>query len=87
MTTATTAERLLAWTPGRGLALMEDPSSDIRLLVADSWLVNALHGIRPVTGWSGTGTGTGRPMRAGPASRAAEWRKWLQDIMEPLPAN
>ncbi|MFI9586644.1 aminotransferase class IV [Streptomyces sp. NPDC052236] len=51
------------------------------------WLVNALHGIRPVTDWSGTGTGTGRPMRAGPASHAAEWRKWLQDIMEPLPTD
>jgi branched-subunit amino acid aminotransferase/4-amino-4-deoxychorismate lyase len=43
------------------------------------WLVNALHGIRPVTAW------TGRPMNAGPAVRAAEWRTWLDDIMEPLP--
>jgi branched-subunit amino acid aminotransferase/4-amino-4-deoxychorismate lyase len=42
------------------------------------WLVNALHGIRPVTEW------TGRPMNAGPAVRAVEWRAWLEDIMEPL---
>lgn len=43
------------------------------------WLVNALHGIRPVTAW------TGRPMTAGPAVRAPEWRKWLDEQMEPLP--
>jgi branched-subunit amino acid aminotransferase/4-amino-4-deoxychorismate lyase len=52
------------------------------------WLVNALHGIRPVTGWTGTRTGeeirAGRPMRAGPAPHAAEWQKWLDDIAEPL---
>jgi branched-subunit amino acid aminotransferase/4-amino-4-deoxychorismate lyase len=43
------------------------------------WLVNALHGIRPVTAW------TGRPLRAGQASRATEWREWLAGIAEPLP--
>ncbi|MGW0824550.1 aminotransferase class IV [Streptomyces sp. NPDC002845] len=45
------------------------------------WLVNALHGIRPVTAW------TGRPMTAGPAPRAAQWRQWLDEIMEPLPGQ
>ncbi|GGK92758.1 aminotransferase class IV [Streptomyces flaveus] len=45
------------------------------------WLVNALHGIRPVVAWEG------RPMEAGPAMRAEEWRKWLDDIMEPLPTT
>ncbi|MFE9447213.1 aminotransferase class IV [Streptomyces sp. NPDC006739] len=43
------------------------------------WLVNALHGIRPVTGW------TGRRLRAAEAVRAPEWRAWLDDSMEPLP--
>ena len=43
------------------------------------WLVNALHGIRPVAAW------TGRPMTPGPAVRAPEWRKWLDGLMEPLP--
>ncbi|BBC38925.1 uncharacterized protein SGFS_102190 [Streptomyces graminofaciens] len=43
------------------------------------WLVNALHGIRPVSAW------TGRPMTAGPAVHAPEWRKWLDGILEPLP--
>ncbi len=44
------------------------------------WLVNALHGIRPVTGW------TGRPMRVPPVERAGEWRTWLDGLMEPLPS-
>ncbi|MCD9873470.1 aminotransferase class IV [Streptomyces guryensis] len=43
------------------------------------WLVNALHGIRPVTGWAGG------PLQAAPPVRAPEWRAWLDDIMEPLP--
>lgn len=37
------------------------------------WLVNALHGIRPVRSWVGTS------MRPGPALRAPEWQKWLAD--------
>jgi branched-subunit amino acid aminotransferase/4-amino-4-deoxychorismate lyase len=45
------------------------------------WLVNALHGIRPVAAWEG------RPKEAGPAERAPEWQKWLDDIMEPLPTD
>ncbi|MGC5562463.1 aminotransferase class IV [Streptomyces sp. FR-108] len=45
------------------------------------WLVNALHGIRPVAGWEG------RPMEAGPAPRAKEWQEWLDSRMEPLPPD
>lgn len=45
------------------------------------WLVNALHGIRPVTDW------TGRPMAPAPAARAPEWRKWLESVREPLPTD
>jgi branched-subunit amino acid aminotransferase/4-amino-4-deoxychorismate lyase len=44
------------------------------------WLVNALHGIRPVTEW------LGGPLKAAPAKRAPEWRAWLDDLMEPLPS-
>ncbi|QJT03624.1 aminotransferase class IV [Streptomyces asoensis] len=43
------------------------------------WLVNALHGIRPVTGWTGGSITPGLP------ARAAEWRQWLETLMEPLP--
>ncbi|WP_371662168.1 aminotransferase class IV [Streptomyces sp. NBC_00280] len=45
------------------------------------WLVNALHGIRPVTEWTG---GKQPSMRAGRAVRAAEWRQWLEGLAEPL---
>jgi branched-subunit amino acid aminotransferase/4-amino-4-deoxychorismate lyase len=43
------------------------------------WLVNALHGVRPVTGW------IGEPMTAGPAARAGQWRNWLDGLPESLP--
>lgn len=45
------------------------------------WLVNALHGIRPVKGW------IGGPLQAAPARRAPEWRVWLDSLMEPLPSR
>jgi branched-subunit amino acid aminotransferase/4-amino-4-deoxychorismate lyase len=37
----------------------------------ETWLVNAVYGIRPVTRW------VGNPITAGPAPRAAEWQRWL----------
>jgi branched-subunit amino acid aminotransferase/4-amino-4-deoxychorismate lyase len=53
------------------------------------WLVNALHGIRPVTEWTGGPSRTAptkrAPTKRGPAKRAPEWRTWLDGIMEPLP--
>ena len=45
------------------------------------WLVNALHGIRPVTEWTGR---THPLMRAGRPVRATEWRPWLENLTEPL---
>jgi branched-subunit amino acid aminotransferase/4-amino-4-deoxychorismate lyase len=51
------------------------------------WLVNALHGIRPVTGWTGGPADPTGSMRAAAAVRAPEWRKWLDEMMEPLPRN
>jgi branched-subunit amino acid aminotransferase/4-amino-4-deoxychorismate lyase len=44
----------------------------------EAWLVNALHGIRPVRSWSGF-AGT-----AGPAVRAAAWQLDLEALAEPL---
>lgn len=43
------------------------------------WAVNALHGIRPVTTWTGTA------VTAGPAPRAAQWHARLQRLAAPLP--
>lgn len=51
------------------------------------WLVNALHGIRPVTGWTGGPADPTGSMRAAAAVRAPEWRKWLDEMMEPLLRN
>ena len=45
----------------------------------EAWLVNALHGIRPVTRWREA------PILAGPAHRAPAWQAWLDGLAEPLP--
>jgi branched-subunit amino acid aminotransferase/4-amino-4-deoxychorismate lyase len=43
------------------------------------WLVNALHGIRPVIEWSGS------LLQPGSAVHAGQWRQWLAGIAVPLP--
>ncbi|WP_328500240.1 aminotransferase class IV [Streptomyces sp. NBC_00457] len=62
-----------------GIRLAHRERTVAELTGREVWLVNALHGIRPVSAWEG------RSMIAGPVVRADEWRKWLDDIMEPLP--
>ncbi|GCB46598.1 aminodeoxychorismate lyase [Streptomyces sp. NL15-2K] len=63
----------------RGIRVAHRERAVAELDGREVWLVNALHGIRPVTGW------TGRPLEAAPAVRAPEWREWLDGLMEPLP--
>jgi branched-subunit amino acid aminotransferase/4-amino-4-deoxychorismate lyase len=46
----------------------------------ETWLVNALHGIRPVAAWVRTG------LRPGPAARAGHWRHVLDSLALPLPS-
>ncbi|MEV6960245.1 aminotransferase class IV [Streptomyces sp. NPDC051207] len=46
----------------------------------EAWLVNALHGIRPVAEWVGT------DLRPGPAVRAPHWRRVLDSLALPLPS-
>ncbi|MFJ9629341.1 aminotransferase class IV [Streptomyces sp. NPDC101175] len=79
--------------PGVTLALIQERALHTGIRVAhrertvteldgrEVWLVNALHGIRPVTAWMGG------LLRAAPAERAPEWRTWLEGIMRPLPEN
>lgn len=43
------------------------------------WVLNALHGLRPVTGWVDS------PLRAGPARAAGSWREWLDSLTRPMP--
>ncbi|MEU2584260.1 aminotransferase class IV [Streptomyces avermitilis] len=62
-----------------GIRLAHRERTPAELAGREVWLVNALHGIRPVVEW------TGRPMNAGFAVRATEWREWLDGILEPLP--
>jgi branched-subunit amino acid aminotransferase/4-amino-4-deoxychorismate lyase len=42
------------------------------------WAVNALHGIRPVTGW------VGADIEPGPARRAARWQGYLDEFVTPI---
>lgn len=51
-----------------------------RLDGCETWLVNALHGIRVVSAW------TGSPVRPGKARRAAQWNGFLDALRQPLPA-
>ncbi|MBT2472562.1 aminotransferase class IV [Streptomyces sp. ISL-66] len=43
------------------------------------WVTNALHGLRPVTAWTGGSLPAGEPVRA------AAWQAWLDGLAEPLP--
>ncbi|MBO0776260.1 MAG: aminotransferase class IV [Actinobacteria bacterium] len=45
-----------------------------RLGGLEVWAVNALHGIRPVTAWVGSG------IAPGPANRAPRWQVYLDDL-------
>ncbi|EFC85486.1 aminotransferase class IV [Parafrankia sp. EUN1f] len=45
------------------------------------WLLNALHGIRPVTSWVGTA------LEAGPAVRSEQWQRWLTGLVQALPTS
>ncbi|MEU9344863.1 aminotransferase class IV [Streptomyces sp. NPDC048278] len=71
--------------PGVTLALIQERAGHTGIRVAhhertlaeltdrEVWLVNALHGIRPVTRW------VGGPIEAGTAARAPGWQKWLDE--------
>ncbi|MEU5160241.1 aminotransferase class IV [Streptomyces sp. NPDC020875] len=63
-----------------GITVRPGRATPAELYDREVWLVNALHGIRPVTYWAGAG----RP--AAPAPRAGHWRRVLGETAEPLPA-
>ncbi|MBW1597384.1 aminotransferase class IV [Streptomyces sp. JJ38] len=64
---------------GRGVPVRTVPVGPEDLAGREVWLVNALHGIRPVSAWVGTGRGTN------PTERARHWRGLLDALEEPLP--
>ncbi|MCX4783755.1 aminotransferase class IV [Streptomyces sp. NBC_01264] len=43
------------------------------------WVANALHGLRPVTAWTGSSLPAGAPLHA------AAWQSWLDGLRTPLP--
>jgi len=64
----------------RGVEVAERRRTIAELDGREAWLVNALHGIRPVRAWLGPGPS------AGAAVHAAGWQRLLTDLAEPLPA-
>jgi len=63
-----------------GLRVAYQYRSPVHLDGREVWLVNALHGIRPVIDWPGSA------LRPGTAVRAEAWQNWLAELSEPLPA-
>lgn len=75
-----TAELIRRAALSRGITVRRRRARLADLAGREAWLVNALHGIRPVRGWVGTTVPTGAPVRA------AAWRQWWSELADPLPA-
>jgi Amino-transferase class IV len=83
--------------PGVTSGLLADRACELGIPVArrrvtvaglagrEVWAVNALHGLRPVTGWAGSAAGPGA--EPGAARRAPAWQRWLQQAADPLPST
>ncbi|WP_198042140.1 aminotransferase class IV [Kitasatospora azatica] len=74
-----TAELIVRQATDLGIEVRRRPAGPADLNGREAWLVNALHGIRPVTAWTGTG------LRPGPAERAPNWQRLLATSARPLP--
>lgn len=61
-----------------GITVQQCRASIDELDGREVWLVNALHGIRPVTRWLNS------PISAGPVVRAPSWQTWLAAQRRPL---
>ncbi|MCX4745616.1 aminotransferase class IV [Kitasatospora sp. NBC_01287] len=73
-----TAELISYQARSLGIAVLRRPVTLAGLAGREVWLVNALHGIRPVTRWVGTRHQAGRP------ERAPHWRRMLAGLREDL---
>lgn len=79
-----TRELLLDAADAAGVTVSFRDSSPTELAGMEVWAVNALHGIRPVTAWIGTG------ITAGPSHRALRWQVYLDELsreVRPGPAE
>lgn len=65
----------------RGIGVRERRARPEDLVHHEVWLTSALQGIRPVSRWVWV---DGSSVPAAPASRASEWRAWLERQARPL---
>jgi branched-subunit amino acid aminotransferase/4-amino-4-deoxychorismate lyase len=63
----------------RGITVRRRRARLADLAGREAWLVNALHGIRPVRSWVGSAVPAGAP------TRAAAWRQWWAELARALP--
>jgi branched-subunit amino acid aminotransferase/4-amino-4-deoxychorismate lyase len=67
-----------------GIPVAFETRTPAELADLEVWAVNALHGIRPVTAWTGTG------VAPGPGNRAPRWQLYLDELsraVRPGPAE
>lgn len=79
-----TRDLLLDAADAAGVTVSLRDASPTELAGLEVWAVNALHGIRPVTAWIGTG------ITAGPSHRALRWQVYLDELsreVRPGPAE
>jgi branched-subunit amino acid aminotransferase/4-amino-4-deoxychorismate lyase len=69
---------LLVAAAASGVALALDSPRPAELAGLEVWAVNALHGIRPVTGW------VGADIEPGPVRQAPRWQRYLDEIAAPV---
>jgi branched-subunit amino acid aminotransferase/4-amino-4-deoxychorismate lyase len=74
-----TSKGLLRRAAELGIAVAHMSRQPEALSGREVWLVNALHGIRPVTRWSGLA------VQPGKAVNAPAWQNWLRAQLCPLP--
>lgn len=73
-----TAAVILQQAGALGITVQQCRASIDELDGREVWLVNALHGIRPVTRWLNS------PISAGPVVHAPDWQTWLGAQRKPL---
>jgi branched-subunit amino acid aminotransferase/4-amino-4-deoxychorismate lyase len=61
-----------------GVPIVGSSPRPAELAGLEVWAVNALHGIRPVTGW------VGADIEPGPARRAGRWQRYLDEFVAPV---
>ncbi|HEX6448013.1 MAG TPA: aminotransferase class IV [Trebonia sp.] len=80
----TTRNLLLDAARAAGIPVAFETRTPAALAGLEVWAVNALHGVRPVTTWTGT------DLAPGPGNRAPRWQLYLDELsraVRPVPAE